>query len=423
MTGPVVDRNGSWRLDLLFQQPGNHHLKIGIDDESVNFNIQVLGNQPKHATAAVNVPIAPPPPGKLPSKEGVTPTLEQLVKQAYEKGASDLHLGVGKVPCLRLRGYMRATQYPETDEKTFWGWLQEVLNPEEIQRFKDTMDFDGSAEYKFSRVRINVFNTIKGPAMVLRLIPLKILTIDNLNLPPVLKEICYQDKGLVLITGPTGSGKSTTLAAMIDYLNDLPKHIITIEDPIEFVHQNRQAVIDQRQVGNHTLMFENGLKACLREDPDVILIGELRDRNTVNTAIKAAQTGHLVFATLHTNSAVKTMERILSLYNPDEQNAVRIQTSETLIAVIAQSLVETTDGKRTAVHEILVNTETVKDLIKRGEIGEIELLIPECTIDGMCSMNQSLYKLYEEGQITEETALSTSPNSNEMTRMLKGVIR
>jgi twitching motility protein PilT len=201
----------------------------------------------------------------------------------------------------------------------------------------------------------------------------------------------------------------------------MPKHIITIEDPIEFVHQSRKALIDQREVGIHTLKFDTALKASLREDPDIILIGEMRDRETVNTALKAAQTGHLVFGTLHTNSAVKTIERILNLYNPDEQGPMRIQVAESLVAVIAQSLVRTTDEKRAAVHEIMINTDTIKDYIKRGEVDEIESLIPKCSLDGMCTMNQSLYKLYEDGRITENTALDASPNSNEMSKMLKGV--
>ncbi|MGQ4646448.1 PilT/PilU family type 4a pilus ATPase [Lyngbya aestuarii] len=420
MTGPIVDQKGAWRIDFLFQQAGHHHLNIAVDDESVNLRVQVIGGKVQPGTS----PVPPPPPkASSPSSELSTSTLEELVKEAYEKGASDLHIGVGKVPSFRNRGLMEATKYPITDEATFYSWLQEVLKPEDIRRFQETMDFDGAAQYKFSRVRINVFNTVRGPAMVMRLIPLKIMTIDELNLPLVLKDICHHQKGLILITGPTGSGKSTTLAAMIDYLNGMPKHIITIEDPIEFVHDNRQALIDQREVGMHTLEFEKALRASLREDPDIILVGEMRDRETVNTAIKAAQTGHLVFATLHTNSAVKTMERILTLYNPDEQNALRFQIAETFVAVVAQSLVVTTDGKRTAVQEIMINTDTIKDLIKRGELAEIEALIPECTIDGMCTMNQALYRLYEEGQITEETALNTSPNSNEMIRMLKGVLR
>jgi twitching motility protein PilT len=224
-----------------------------------------------------------------------------------------------------------------------------------------------------------------------------------------------------LVTGPTGSGKSTTLAAMIDYINsEMPKHIISIEDPVEFVHQSRKAMIRQREVGIHTHKFDNALKASLREDPDIILIGEMRDRETVNTALKAAQTGHLVFGTLHTNSAAKTIERILNLYNPEEQGPMRVQVAESLVGVVAQSLVRTTDGKRAAIHEIMINTDAMKDYILRGEVESIEQLIPQCTYDGMMTMNQCLYELYEEGRIDEETAVEASPKPNEMAQILRG---
>jgi twitching motility protein PilT len=343
------------------------------------------------------------------------------VREAFDKGYSDLHLGVGEVPRFRDRGQILMTDYPVTDEATFFGWLDEVLTPENIQQYKQTLDFDGAAHFDFSRVRINVFDTLLGPSMVLRLIPNKILTIEQLNLPLVLRDVCHYQKGLVLVTGPTGSGKSTTLAAMIDYINkEMPKNIITIEDPIEFVHQSQKSLIKQREVGRNTLEFENALKASLREDPDVILVGEMRDKQTVNTALKAAQTGHLVMGTLHTNSAVKTVERILNMYEPDQQAPVRVSIAESLVAVIAQGLCRTTDGKRAAFHDIMINTDAIKDYIMRGDLDEVEALIPKCTFDGMCTMNQSLYALYEAGRITEETALEMSPRQNEMAQMLRG---
>jgi twitching motility protein PilT len=416
MTGPVVDREGSWRIDFLFQQPGNHHLTIGIDGERVNVKIQVIA-MPKPGIP----PVVEPETKVSHLRTPTLPTLKLLVREAYDKGFSDIHVGVGKVPRFRNRGEIEATTYPETNNKTFFSWLQEVLKNDEIRHFQNSLDFDGAAQYEFARVRINLFHTLKGPAMVLRLIPLKIMTIKDLKLPKVFKTICHYHNGLILVTGPTGSGKSTTLAAIVDYLNEMPKHIITIEDPIEFVHESRKAAIDQREVGLHTLKFDTALKASLREDPDVILIGEMRDKETVNTALKAAQTGHLVFGTLHTNSAVKTIERILNLYNPDEQAPMRIQVAESLVAVIAQTLVRTTDNKRAAAHEIMINTDAIKDYIKRGEVNEIESLIPKCAIDGMCTMNQSLYKLYKEGRITEQTALDASPNPTDMARKIRGV--
>nr|WP_290228143.1 type IV pilus twitching motility protein PilT [Trichocoleus desertorum] len=396
------------------------------------------------ATAVQNPappPMAPPPgppagvpaghrPGAPPSAPNAArktntgaPTLEQLVREAFDKGFSDVHLGVGEIPRFRNRGEIDTTNYPVTDEATFMGWLREILSDEEIRRFQDTLDFDGASQYEFARIRINIFDSLHGPAMVLRLIPVKILTMEELSLPPVFRDLCHYHKGLILVTGPTGSGKSTTMAAMIDYINkEMPKNIISIEDPIEFVHTSRRSLIKQREVGINTLKFDNALKASLREDPDIILIGEMRDRETVNTALKAAQTGHLVFGTLHTNSAVKTIERILNLYNPEEQGPMRIQVAESLIGVIAQGLVRTTDGKRAAIHEIMINTDAIRDYIKRGEVDEVEAIIPKCTFDGMCTMNQSLYKLYEAGRITEETALEASPKANEMAMTLRGRI-
>jgi twitching motility protein PilT len=383
---------------------------------------------PNPATQGAVTPIyrPSPPPQAPPSSRsrvaGSSPTLEQLVREAQDKGFSDVHLGVGEVPRFRERGQIAISQYPETDEATFFGWLREVLSDDQIELFKQTLEYDGATQYDdIARVRINIFVALKGPSMVLRLIPLRILSIDELNLPPVFRDLCHYHKGLILVTGPTGSGKSTTLAAMIDYINgEMPKNIISIEDPVEFVHKSRRSLIKQREVGIHTIKFENALKAALREDPDIILIGEMRDRETVNTALKAAQTGHLVFGTLHTNSAVKTIERILNIYNPDEQGPMRIQVAESLIGVIAQSLVRTTDGKRAAIHEIMINTDAIRDYVKRGEIDEVEAIIPRCNFDGMCTMNQSLYALYEAGRITEETALEASPKPNEMAMILRG---
>lgn len=319
---------------------------------------------------------------------------------------------------------MVQSSHPATTEEVFYSWMRESLPESQVEEFVQRMELDTAIHYEgFVRCRVNVFVSLLGPAMVLRLIPLTILTMEQLNLPEVLRDISKQHKGLVLVTGPTGSGKSTTLAAMVDFINrTMAKHIISIEDPIEFVHSSQKSMIRQREVGIHTLEFANALKASLREDPDIILIGEMRDRETVDTALKAGQTGHLVFGTLHTNSAVKTIERLLNIYNPDEQEPMRLQIAETMVATIAQTLVKTTDGKRAAAHEILVNTDAVKDYIKRGAIDDIEALIPQSTYDGMVTMNQSLYNLYEEGKITAEVALEASPRPNEMSQMLRGRI-
>ncbi|MBD2666552.1 twitching motility protein [Richelia sinica FACHB-800] len=398
-------------------------------DMSTQRSGSVSGTQnappPPPAPAANRVAAPPPPPTPkttpTPTTQPSRLTLAQIIQEAFDNGYSDVHLGIGETPRFRNRGEIQMTDYPVTDKETFMGWLREIMTDGEIQKFQDNLEFDGATQYEFARVRINVFDTLRGYAMVLRLIPLKILTIEQLRLPPVFRDICHYHKGLILVTGPTGSGKSTTMAAMIDYINrEMPKHIITIEDPIEFVHQSRKALIKQREVGMHTRKFDNALKAALREDPDLILVGEMRDKETVNTALKAAQTGHLVMGTLHTNSAVKTIERILNLYSGEEQDAMRVALAESLVAVIAQGLCRTTDGKRAAFHDILINTDAVKDWVKDGKYDEIAELMKQASFDGMVTMNQSLLNLYQEGRITEETALEMSPTPNEMAQFLRG---
>ena len=363
------------------------------------------------------------PPRSPQSRASNQPTLEHLVRIAFERGYSDVHLGVGEQPRMRDRGEMIILDYPEIDINTFYSWLREILGEEEILRFKKDLEFDGATQYQFARARINIFESLRGPGMVLRLIPLKILTVEQLGLPAVFRNVCDVHKGLILITGPTGSGKSTTLAAMIDYINkEQAKHIITIEDPIEFVHQSRRSLIKQREVGMHTHEFDNALKASLREDPDIILVGEMRDKSTVNTALKAAQTGHLVMGTLHTNSAVKTLERILTLYTAEERESMRVAIAESLVCIISQGLCRTTDSKRTAFHDILVNTETVKDYICSGKNDEIIELMRDGEYHGMITTNQSLFNLYQEGRISDEVALEMSPVPNEMAMMLRGRI-
>ncbi|MGK7895817.1 MAG: type IV pilus twitching motility protein PilT [Xenococcus sp. (in: cyanobacteria)] len=374
-------------------------------------------NEPKNTTKSSKTKQNP----RIPKRSAGQPTLEYIIRNAYESGYSDIHLGVGEVPRMRDRGEMALTDYPKTDRVTFMSWLHEILTEEEVHKFETKLEFDGATQYEFARVRINIFDTLNGPALVMRLIPLKILTMEQLNLPPVFRDISDYHKGLILVTGPTGSGKSTTMAAMVDYINsEHAKHIITIEDPIEFVHKSRRSLIKQREVGLNTLKFDNALKAALREDPDIILVGEMRDRETVNTALKAAQTGHLVMGTLHTNSAIKTIERILTLYSAEEQDAMRVAIAESLVSVISQGLCRTTDGKRAAYHDILINTETMKDYIKGSKYEEMHSLMEQGEYDGMITTNQSLFDLYEEGRISEETALERSPTPNEMAMMLRG---
>jgi twitching motility protein PilT len=347
--------------------------------------------------------------------------MEGIVRLAYANNFSDIHLGVGEEPRYRNRGEIVRTGWPVTDKTTFREWLRQILEPSEVDAFNREKEFDGSFGFSFVRVRINVLETLRGSAMVLRLIPSKMPTIEQLNLPPQMKEIAERPKGLFLVTGPTGSGKSTTLAAIINYINTtMKRHILTIEDPVEFVHDSHQSLIRQREVGLHTKLFHNALRASLREDPDVILIGEIRDQETLTTAIEASQTGHLVFGTLHTNSAVRTVERVLGMYPPQEQESVRRSISEALLAVLSQGLIKTTDGKRAAYFDFFINTDACRDYIQRGQLDEIEAIMARSAFDGMITINQSLAQLVEQGRATAEDAMQQSPKPNELAQTLRG---
>ena len=349
-----------------------------------------------------------------------SPSLESIVRVAHEEGHSDVHLGVGESPRYRARGEMQQTDWPVTDQSVFQRWLGEILSPQQIDAFFREKEFDGSHAFPFVRVRINLLDSLRGPAMVLRLIPQTILTMEQLNLPAILQELAGRPKGLILVTGPTGSGKSTTLAAMIDWINrNETRHILTIEDPVEFVHESRRSLIRHREVGLHTLKFHNALRAALREDPDLILVGEIRDRETLSTALEASQTGHLVFGTLHTNSAVKTVERVLGMFPPEEQDSIRRSLSESLLGVIAQGLIRTTDGQRAAYHDILINTDACKDYIQRGALDEVEEIMERSGFDGMVTTSQSLQVLVEAGRVEAEQAVAVSLRPNELAQALR----
>jgi twitching motility protein PilT len=382
------------------------------------FPIGLFPEQEKVAAPAVppqNRPLDGALQGSQPS------SLEGIVKLAAEKDFSDVHLGVGEEPRYRDRGEMLRTGWPVTDATGFHQWLKEMLSPAQIDAFQRDKEFDGSHAFPFVRVRINLLDSLRGPAMVLRLIPQTIATLEELQLPEVLRELASKPKGLVLITGPTGSGKSTTLAAMIDWINrNRACHILTIEDPVEFVHSSQQSLIRHREVGQHTKQFHNALRAALREDPDVILIGEIRDGETLATALEASQTGHLVFGTLHTNSAVKTVERVLGMVPPQDQASLRRSLAESLLGVIAQGLIKTTDGKRAAFHDILINTDACKDYIERGELEEIESIMARSGFDGMQTANQALIALVQGGRALGEAALAQSLKPNELAQALRG---
>ncbi|MEG4986549.1 PilT/PilU family type 4a pilus ATPase [Microcoleus sp. BR0-C5] len=373
----------------------------------------------------------PPPPAPAPSAppaaqqrpvETPVSTIEQMVRDAHAASASDIHIRVGQVPRFRIRGVMQvATNHPKVTPEIFENYLAEILTPEQRKQFATTKELDSAIFYPgFVRCRLNCFDSLSGGALVLRLISLEIPTIDSLRLPEVFKNIILRSQGLILVTGPTGSGKSTTVAAMIDHLNQMEqKHVVTIEDPIEFIHPSKKCLVSQREVGLHTHEFQQALRAVLREDPDVILIGEMRDRVTINTALQAAQTGHLVLGTLHTRSAINALNRLLNLYPPEEQQAMRIQICDSLVAVIAQLLLPTVDNRRVAVHDILVNTPAMHDYLMKGADDEAFRLMEHDTYEGMQIINQGLYKLVLEGRVTIEEAAKISPEASDLDRRLR----
>ncbi|MEB3351455.1 MAG: type IV pilus twitching motility protein PilT [Cyanobacteriota bacterium] len=373
-----------------------------------------LPEAPPVARAAAR-PTGSPLPAVLPG------SLLEIVQIAHDQGFSDVHLGVGEEPRYRDRGEMLRTGWPVTDAARFRSWLAEMLSPAEVERFRQEKDYDGAHAFPFARVRINLMESFRGPAMVLRLIPQTILGLEQLGAPAVFQDLAARPKGMILITGPTGSGKSTTLAAIIDWINrHMARHILTIEDPVEFVHESHRSLVRHREVGEHTLAFHRALKAAMREDPDVILIGEIRDRDTLATAIEASQTGHLVFGTLHTNSAIKTVERILGMFPAADQEAIRRATAETLLAVIAQGLLRSSDGKRVAFHDILVNTDACKDYIINGDLEAIEEIMARSSFDGMQTANQALLQLVTSGRVEAAAALAQSLKPNELAQALRG---
>ncbi len=369
-------------------------------------------------------PAAPPPPPPLSAEAdlGTLPgSLTEIVALANERGFSDVHLGVGEEPRYRDRGDILRTGWPVTTPETFEAWMGEILDAKAIETFRSQKEYDGSHGFPFVRVRINLLETMRGPAMVLRLIPWRIPTMEELQLPEVLRDLARRPKGMVLFTGPTGSGKTTTMAALLEYINStMRRHIVTIEDPVEYVHESRVALIRQREVGRHTTEFHRALRSSLREDPDVILIGEIRDQETLTTAMEASQTGHLVLGTLHTNSAIRSVERVLGMYPPQEQESIRRAVSESLLAVVSMGLVKTLDGERTGFHEIFINTDACRDYIQRGEIYEIETIMQRSGFDGMQTFNQSLLQLVEKGRISGQEAIGHSLKPSELAQALRG---
>ncbi len=376
---------------------------------------------PRHNEGSMPVP--PPPPAPTPAAVAKPrSTIEQMVRDAFTRQASDIHIRVGEVPRYRIQGQMvQLRDQVKVTPQLFEQYLAEILTPHQRQLFAANKELDTAIFYPgLVRCRVNCFDSLTGGAIVLRLISLEVPSIDGLGLPEVLKYLSGQSQGLILVTGPTGSGKSTTLAAMIRHMNETStRHVVTIEDPIEYVHTSHKCLISQREVGLHTLEFQSALRSVLREDPDVILIGEMRDRITVDTALKAAQTGHLVLGTLHTRNAINALNRLLNIYNPDEQPAMRIQITESLIAVLAQMLIPTTDGRRTAAHEILINTPAMADYLLKGNEAEALQLMETGANEGMQVMNQVLCDLVLLGKISPDEAVKASPDAGDLRRRVR----
>ncbi len=333
--------------------------------------------------------------------------IDALFKMMQQQGASDLHISTGAPPIFRLHGEMVRVKSPNLTQEQAQALLFEILNTEQIEHYETTRDLDFAYEVPdLARFRGNVLDTHRGIAGVFRLIPSEILTADQLQLPEGVRQMTRFNKGLVLVTGPTGSGKSTTLAAMIDLINTTRKeHILTLEDPLEFVHENKLSLLNQRQIGTHSQSFSNALKAALREDPDIIMVGEMRDLETIQLAMSAAETGHLVFGTLHTNSAPKTVDRIIDVFPKDAQEQVRAMLSESLKGVVCQQLLRTADGKgRVAALEIMLGNAAIGNLIREGKTFQIPSIIQTGRKDGMQLMDSHLTELLKDGKVTIEEA-------------------
>jgi twitching motility protein PilT len=331
----------------------------------------------------------------------------ELLIQTKERGGSDLHLSAGSAPLMRLHGQLTAIEADVLSRDQVHRMVYEILNDDQRRVFEEQRDLDFAIEIgEHARFRVNVFNQRNGEGAVFRVIPTQIRSFQELGLPDVMQTLALRENGLVLVTGPTGSGKSTTLAAMIDLVNSSQKkHIITLEDPIEFVHRSKGCLVNQREIGSHTKSFASALRAALREDPDVILVGEMRDLETISLALTAAETGHLVFATLHTKSAPKTVDRVIDAFPPAQQQQVRVQLAEALQGVISQVLLPTKDRKgRVAALEIMVATVAIRNLIREGKTHQMPSSIQTGTQVGMQSLEQALRNLVMQGRVDRSHA-------------------
>jgi twitching motility protein PilT len=340
--------------------------------------------------------------------------IAQLLAFAVKNNASDLHLSSGVPPMIRVDGDMKRINMPALAHKEVHSMVYDIMNDKQRKAYEEFFETDFSFEIpKLARFRVNAFNQNRGAGAVFRNIPSTILSLDDLNAPKSFRDLCMLPRGLVLVTGPTGSGKSTTLAGMINHCNDnRPDHIITIEDPIEFVHESKRCLVNQREVHRDTLGFTEALRSALREDPDVVLVGEMRDLETIRLALTAAETGHLVFGTLHTSSAAKTIDRVVDVFPAAEKEMVRSMLSESLRAVISQTLLKKNGGGRIAAHEIMIGTPAIRNLIREGKIAQMYSAIQTGQAAGMQTLDQCLTELVTKGQISKEEARYKAQNKD-----------
>lgn len=338
--------------------------------------------------------------------------IAELLAFSVKNNASDLHLSAGLPPMIRVDGDMRRINVPPLEHRTVHSLIYDIMNDKQRKDYEEFLETDFSFEIPgVARFRVNAYNQKRGAASVFRTIPSKVLTLEDLNAPDIFKEIVDVPRGLVLVTGPTGSGKSTTLAAMIDYMNDNHySHILTIEDPIEFVHTSKKCLINQREVHKDTLGFSEALRSALRQDPDIILVGEMRDLETIRLALTAAETGHLVFGTLHTSSAAKTIDRIVDVFPAAEKTMVRSMLSESLRSVIAQTLLKKISGGRIAAHEIMIGTPAIRNLIREDKVAQMYSAIQTGQATGMQTLDQNLKDLVKRGQVTKADARVKAQN-------------
>jgi twitching motility protein PilT len=336
----------------------------------------------------------------------------ELLAFGVKNGCSDLHLSSGLPPMIRVDGDVRRVNVPPLDHKEVHDMVYDIMNDKNRKDYEEFLECDFSFEVPgLARFRVNAFNQNRGAAAVFRTIPSEILSLDQLGAPDSFREISDYPRGVVLVTGPTGSGKSTTLAAMVDHKNDTEYgHILTLEDPIEFVHQSKKCLMNQREIGRDTLGFNEALRSALREDPDVILVGEMRDLETIRLALGAAETGHLVFGTLHTSSAAKTIDRVVDVFPAAEKDMVRAMMSESLRAVISQALLKKKGGGRVAAHEIMIGTPAIRNLIRENKIAQMYSAIQTGAQFGMKTLDQDLERLLKEGIIEREEARSKAMN-------------